>query len=49
MGDDRDRFTDPRALMAYAGSAPVTRASGKTIVITHRKVKNNRLAAVGWV
>jgi transposase len=28
IGDDRDRFTDPRALKAYAGSAPITRAIG---------------------
>jgi transposase len=48
IGDDRSRFTDPRALKAYAGSAPVTRASGKTISVTHRKVKNQRLAAVGY-
>jgi transposase len=25
IGDDRTRFTDARALKAYAGSAPVTR------------------------
>jgi len=28
IGDDRTRFADARALKAYAGSAPVTRASG---------------------
>jgi transposase len=49
LGDDRSRFSDARALKAYAGSAPVTRASGKTIAITHRRIKNDRLAAVGWV
>jgi len=49
IGDDRDRFADGRALKAYAGSAPVTRASGKVTSITHRRVKNDRLAAVGWV
>jgi transposase len=27
IGDDRERFTDDRALQAFAGSAPVTRAS----------------------
>lgn len=27
IGDDRTRFADDRALKAYAGSAPVTRAS----------------------
>ena len=30
VGDDRDRFADARALKAYAGSAPVTRASGRS-------------------
>lgn len=49
IGDDRDRFADNRALKAYAGSAPVTRASGKVTSITHRRIKNDRLAAVGWV
>jgi transposase len=49
IGDDRTRFADDRALKAYAGSAPVTRASGKGISITHRRIKNDRLAAVGWV
>ncbi|WP_156425980.1 IS110 family RNA-guided transposase [Nocardia jinanensis] len=49
IGDDRRRFADARALKAYAGSAPVTRASGKSISITHRRIKNDRLAAVGWI
>jgi transposase len=49
IGDDRSRFTDARALKAYAGAAPVTRASGKSLTVTHRKVKNQRLAAVGYV
>ncbi|MGW5520471.1 transposase [Nocardia africana] len=49
IGDDRTRFANDRALKAYAGSAPVTRASGKTISITHRRIKNDRLAAAGWV
>ena len=29
-GDDRSRFRDARGLKAYAGAAPITRASGKT-------------------
>lgn len=49
IGDDRNRFANDRALKAYAGSAPVTRASGKSISITHRRIKNDRLAAAGWV
>jgi transposase len=49
IGDDRARFTDARALKAFAGAAPVTRASGRSISITRRRIKNNRLAAVGFV
>ena len=47
IGDDRARFTDARGLKAYAGSAPITRASGKKTVVLHRHIKNRRLAAVG--
>jgi hypothetical protein len=36
-------------LKAYAGSAPITRASGKSVSITHRRIKNDRLAAAGWI
>lgn len=49
IGDDRARFADARALKAYAGSAPVTRASGRSISITRRRVKNERLNAVGFL
>jgi transposase len=49
IGDDRRRFADARALKAYAGSAPVTRASGRTVHVFTRKVKNQRLAAAGYV
>ena len=49
IGDDRTRFADARALKAYAGSAPVTRASGKTTSVMHRRVKNHRLATVGYL
>lgn len=48
IGDDRSRFQDARGLKAYAGSAPVTRASGKSRSVTHRRVKNSRLAAAGY-
>ncbi len=48
-GDDRSRFPDARGLKAYAGAAPITRASGKTRSITHRRIKNNRLSAVGYL
>ncbi|MCX5014924.1 transposase [Streptomyces sp. NBC_00555] len=49
IGDDRTRFATAGSLKAYAGSAPVTRASGKSCKFMSRKVKNQRLAAVGYV
>ena len=51
IGDDRTRFRDARGLKSYAGSAPITIASGKSLVVHHRKVKNQRLAAAGdvWI
>lgn len=47
IGDDRSRFAEARGLKAFAGSAPITRASGKKTVVLHRHIKNRRLAAVG--
>ena len=49
IGDDRSRFQDAKGLKAYAGAAPITRASGKSRSVTRRKVKNNRLAASGYI
>jgi transposase len=49
IGDDRTRFADARGLKAYAGAAPVTRASGKKLVVLHRTAKNNRLAATAYL
>lgn len=42
LGDDQARFADARALKSYAGSAPITRASGKKRFVGRRFVKNNR-------
>jgi transposase len=47
--DDRSRFADAKGLKPYAGAAPVTRASGKTLAVLHRRVKNQRLAAAGYI
>ncbi|WP_406335849.1 IS110 family transposase [Streptomyces sp. NBC_00203] len=49
IGDDRTRFADGRGLKAYAGSSPITRASGKKSSITRRWVKNDRLNHVGYL
>jgi hypothetical protein len=43
------RFADARALKAYAGSAPVTRASGKKTYVGRRFAKNDRLMAAGFL
>ena len=49
IGDDRTRFADAKALKAYAGAAPVTRASGRSRSVVARTVKNRRLAATGYM
>ena len=48
-GDDRSRFADAKGLKAYAGAAPITRASGKKTTVLARHIKNQRLAAVGYL
>jgi transposase len=49
IGDDRSRFQHAKGLKAYAGAAPITRASGKTRSVTRRHIKNNRLNAAGYI
>jgi transposase len=49
IGDDRTRFADARALKAYAGSAPITRASGKKRYVGRRFIKNDRLITAGFL
>jgi len=49
MGDDRTRFADAKALKAFAGTAPVTRASGKKTSVTRRVVRNRRLGQAGYL
>lgn len=48
IGDDRSRFRDARGLRAYAGSAPITKASGRSTVVHCRRIKNQRLADAGY-
>ncbi|WP_331735989.1 IS110 family transposase (plasmid) [Streptomyces anulatus] len=43
LGDDRNRFANARGLKAYAGSSPITRASGKKSAVSRRRIKNDRL------
>ncbi|GGY11355.1 hypothetical protein GCM10010324_67570 [Streptomyces hiroshimensis] len=47
IGDDKKRFADARVLKAYAGSAPITRASGKKRYAGRRHGKNDRLLHAG--
>lgn len=49
IGDDPERFADARALKAYVGAAPVTRASGRSHWVGARRAKNDRIAAAGYV
>ena len=49
IGDDRARFTDARGLKAFAGTAPVTRASGMKTVVTMRVVRNKRLGQAAYL
>ena len=49
VGDDPTRFTTAAGLRAFAGTAPVTRASGKSRRVAARRVRNKRLAdACHW-
>lgn len=43
IGEDRNRFPTPAALLAEAGLAPVTRSSGKTTRVRMRRACNTRL------
>ena len=47
IGDDPTRFATARGLLAYAGAAPITWASGKTITVRHRRAANKVLQATG--
>ncbi|MDX3775906.1 IS110 family RNA-guided transposase [Streptomyces europaeiscabiei] len=44
FGDDPARYTNAKARKNYAGTSPVTRASGKSHTVQARYVRNNRLA-----
>jgi transposase len=44
FGDAPDRYADARARKNYAGTSPITKASGKTRIVAARYVRNRRLA-----
>ncbi|MBM0229196.1 IS110 family transposase [Micromonospora sp. ATA51] len=44
FGDDPDRYRDARSRKNYAGNSPITRQSGKKLVVLARYARNTRLA-----
>lgn len=49
VGDDPNRFATAQGLRAFAGTAPITRASGRSRFVNARRVRNKRLAdACHW-
>ena len=44
FGDDPNRYADAKSRKNYAGTSPITRASGTRHVVLARHVRNRRLA-----
>jgi Transposase/Transposase IS116/IS110/IS902 family len=44
FGDDQARFPTAKSRKNYAGSAPITKASGRSLVVLARHARNRRLA-----
>jgi hypothetical protein len=44
FGDDRTRFASPKSRRNYAGTSPITKASGRSHVVLARHARNRRLA-----
>ncbi len=44
FGDDPNCYTDTKSRKNYAGTSPITRASGKSHVVLARYARNRRLA-----
>ena len=44
FGDEPDRYANPKSRKNYAGTSPITRASGTKKVVLARHVRNRRLA-----
>jgi len=43
FGDDPNRYLNAKSRKNYAGSSPITRASGTTMIVAARWIRNNRL------
>jgi transposase len=50
IGDDPGRFASARGLLAFAGVAPVTRASGVSVYVSRRRIHSRHLgdATLRW-
>lgn len=49
FGDDPDRYADAKARRNYAGTSPLTVASGTRMIVRARHIRNRRLAdALHW-
>lgn len=44
FGDDRTRFTGPQSRKNYAGTSPITKASGRSRIVLARFARNRRIA-----
>ena len=44
FGDDPNRYADAKSRKNYAGTSPITKASGKSRVVLARYARNRRLA-----
>jgi Transposase/Transposase IS116/IS110/IS902 family len=44
FGDDQTRYPTAKSRKNYAGSAPITKASGRSVVVLARHARNRRLA-----
>ena len=44
FGDDRARYANPKSRKNYAGTSPITKASGRSRVVLARFARNRRLA-----
>ncbi len=48
FGDDPNRYPDAKSRKNYAGTSPITRASGRSHVVLARHARNRRLADAGY-
>lgn len=46
FGDDPTHYVSAKARKNYAGTSPITRASGKSHAVQARYVRNNRLVGI---